>query len=116
MSPSNQVDVFKVNVSKTSSVSASLSKLKANATIQLFDKKKSAVDQASFTKGGQGRGILRNLTRGIYYLQVSLTKGKKTAYELQLDAAKPRVPNRATMPSSAQHWTPARYLYRQTID
>jgi hypothetical protein len=90
LSKSNEVDFFKVNLPKNRSVSASLGKLKSNASLQLFDRTRSVVDQANVKKGGKGRGILRNLERGLYYIRVSLTSGKKSPYQLQLSTDKPR--------------------------
>jgi hypothetical protein len=90
LSKSNSVDFYRFNLGKNRSVSASLNKLKNDVNIQIFDRNRSAVDQARVRKGGKGRGILRNLERGLYFIRVSLAKGKRTPYQLQLNASKPR--------------------------
>lgn len=90
LSESNSNDFFKVNLTKSRSFSASLNNIKTNVTLQIYNNRRGLVDQATLKKGGKGKGILRNLDRGLYYIQVSLGNGKRTPYQLQLSTSAPR--------------------------
>ncbi|MEO0406876.1 MAG: CAP domain-containing protein [Cyanobacteria bacterium P01_A01_bin.135] len=104
VSRSDRTDFYQFRLNRSSSLTASLSQLSADANITLFNQSRKVVSQAK-RPGTQSETLTANLSPGTYFLRVKRRRGK-TRYRLNL-TSRPTADASGTFTPAAQTSLPS---------